>query len=194
MLAKFPPKIRLSKDEYYLQIARQIAARSACYRNRMGTIIVKEDQIIAAGYVGAPRKTKDCFERKNCLRTLLGVPHGQRYEICRSVHSEQNAIINAARGANSTLGGKMYIWGEDAASGKLIDAFPCFICKRMIINAGIEKVVVKTKKGRKFFRVEDWAKEWQRIDIIDDKCQYGTGRRIVELERLCKKIKRSKGQ
>jgi dCMP deaminase len=187
MLVKFPSKIRPSKDEYYLQIARQIAARSTCYRNRIGTIIIKEDQIIATGYVGAPRKTKDCFERKNCLRTLLRVPHGQRYEICRSVHSEQNAIINAARGGNSTLGGKMYIWGEDASSGKLIDAFPCFICKRMIINAGIEEVVVKTKKGQKVFKVKNWTKEWQKKDIIDDKYQYGVDRKIVQLKHLRKK-------
>jgi dCMP deaminase len=186
MSSELPPKLRPPKDDYYLQIARQIAARSTCYRNRIGTIIVNEDQIIATGYVGAPRKTKDCFERKNCLRTSLGVPHGQRYEICRSVHSEQNAIINAARATNSTLGGKMYIWGEDAASGKVIDAFPCFICKRMIINAGIEEVVVKTKNGQKFFKVKDWTREWRKKDIIDDECQYGIGRRIVKLEDLCR--------
>lgn len=194
MSAKFPRKRRPTKDEYYLQVARQIAVRSTCYRNRIGTIIVKEDQTIATGYIGAPRKTKDCFERRDCLRTLVGMPHGQRYEICRSVHSEQNAIINAARGTNSALGGKMYIWGEDAASGKLIDAFPCFICKRMIINVGIEKVVVKTKRGQKVFKVNDWIREWQRRDIIDDRHQYGEGRKIVKLEHLCKKIKRSKDQ
>lgn len=186
MTTKFPKKLRPSKDEYYLTIARQIGAHSTCYRNRIGTIIVKEDQIIATGYIGAPRKTKDCFERRNCLRTMMGMPHGQRYEICRSVHSEQNAIINASRGTNSTLGGTMYIWGEDTASGKLIDAFPCFICKRMIINAGIERVVLMTKKGAKDFKVKNWAKEWQKKDIIDDRHQYGSGRQLVTLKYLNK--------
>jgi len=186
MTKKFPLKNRSSKDDYYLTIAKQIAMRSACYRNRMGSVIVKEDQIIATGYIGAPRKTKDCFERQNCLRTTLGMPHGQRYEICRSVHSEQNAIINAARGAASTLGSRIYIWGEDTTTGKLIDAFPCFICKRMIINAGIESVIIMTREGVKAFRVEDWVKEWQKKDIIDDRHQYGNGRLAVTLKHLKK--------
>jgi dCMP deaminase len=186
MKTKFPIKNRPTKDEYYLAIAKQIAMRSACYRNRMGSVIVKDDQIVATGYIGAPRKTKDCFERRNCLRTELDMPHGQRYEICRSVHSEQNAIINAARGANSTLGSTIYIWGEDTASGNLIDAFPCFICKRMIINAGIERVFVMTQKGVKFFDVKDWVRDWQKGDIIDDRHQYGSGRRIVTIEHIKK--------
>ena len=184
MKHQFPKKKRLPKDEYYLSIAKQIGSRSACYRNRIGTILVKSDQIIATGYIGAPRKTKDCFERKNCLRTTLGMPHGQRYEICRSVHSEQNAIINAARGTASALGSKMYIWGEDAVTGNLIDAFPCFVCKRMIINAGVESVVIKTNKGIKEFKVESWQKEWRKKDIIDDKHQYGKGRKLVDIKYL----------
>lgn len=184
MANRFPKRSRSTKDDYYLAIARQIGQRSACYRNRMGSVIVKEDQIIATGYIGAPRKTKDCFERQNCLRTELGMPHGQRYEICRSVHSEQNAIINAARGAASTLGGKIYIWGEDSETGKIIEAFPCFICKRMIINAGIESAIVMTKKGINIFKVEDWVGEWQKNDIIDDRHQYGNGRKIVTTKHL----------
>lgn len=184
MAKKLPLKTRSSKDDYYLSIAKQVAMRSTCYRNRMGSVIVKEDQIIATGYIGAPRKTKDCFERRNCLRTTLGMPHGQRYEICRSVHSEQNAIINAARGAASTLGSKIYIWGEDTATGKLIDALPCFICKRMIVNAGIDSVILMTKKGTKIFKVSDWIKDWQTKDIIDDRHQYGSGREIVTEKHL----------
>ena len=94
---------KISKDEYYLNIAREVALKSTCYRANIGCLIVKDDQIIATGYIGAPRKTKDCFEHGNCLRTMLGLPHGQRYELCRSVHAEQNAIINAARAGVSLL-------------------------------------------------------------------------------------------
>ncbi len=181
---KFPKKNRPDKVNYYLGIASGVAQRCSCYRNRIGAIIVRDDQIIATGYIGAPRKTKDCFERRNCLRTEMGIPSGHRYEICRSVHGEQNAIINAARAGVSTLGGTLYMWGEDAASGKLIDAIPCFICKRMIINAGIAKVVSMTKQGVKIFNVEDWTKEWQKKDIIDDRHQYGAGRQIVDVKHV----------
>ena len=120
------------------------------------------------------------------MRASMNIAHGQRYEICRSVHAEQNAIINSARGTNSTLGGKMYIWGEDVTSGKIIDAFPCFICKKMIINVGIESVTIMTKKGIKTFEVKNWIKDWQKKDITDDRYQYGNDRRLVTLKYLNK--------
>jgi dCMP deaminase len=165
--------MRPSKTEHYLNIAKEVAQRSTCFRVKIGAIIVRDDVIVATGYVGAPRKTRDCFERENCLRDELGIPHGHRYELCRSVHAEQNAIINAARAGVSVLGGDIYIWGQDK-NGKPIDAFPCFICKKMIINAGLGKVICSQSKGEcKIFNVIDWAKEWQEKDILDDKHQYG---------------------
>ena len=160
-------------DKYYLNIAKEVAQRSTCLRVKFGAIIVKNDVIVATGYVGAPRKTRDCFERGVCLRDQMRIPHGQRYELCRSVHCEQNCLINAARSGVSVLGGDMYIWGCDR-QGDLIDAFPCFICKKMIINAGLERVICSTSDGNyKVFFVKDWVKEWQEKDILDDKHQYG---------------------
>src|SRR5512136_1178674 len=124
---------RISKDDYYLGIAKEVARRSTCFRRSIGVIIVRDDQIISTGYVGAPRKTKSSHEHGFCLRDRLGIPHGERYELCRSVHAEQNAIINAARSGVSLLGGNMYIYGTVYTEDKPINAFPCFICKKMII-------------------------------------------------------------
>ncbi len=164
---------RPSKDEYYLNIAKTVAERSTCFRNKGGAIIVRGDQIVATGYIGAPRKTKDCFERNECLRDKLKIPHGKNYEICRSVHAEMNAIINAARAGVSVFNGDMYIYHRDR-NGKEIDSFPCFICKKIIINSGLNRVICSTKeKGVKIFNIEDWVKDWQKKDILDDKQQYG---------------------
>jgi len=167
---------RISKDEYYLGIAREVAQRGVCFRRRSGAIIVRDDQIVATGYTGCPRKTKDCFKRNSCLRDELKIPSGQRYELCRSVHAEMNAIINAARAGVSLLGGDMYIYGETLETRELLNAFPCFICKKMIINAGQQRVVCSTEDGgMRIFKIEDWVQEWQdpEKDIIDDKAQYG---------------------
>ncbi len=164
---------RISKEQYYLDIAKQVAQRSTCFRVKFGAIIVCDDQIIATGYNGAPRKTKDCFERGECLRNKLDIPHGQRYEICRSVHAEQNAIINSARAGVSLLRGDMFLCGEDE-QGKAIDALPCFICKKMLINAGLNRVICSTKnKKYKIFKIQEWVEDWQAKDILDDQCQYG---------------------
>ena len=183
---------KISKEEYYLNIAREVALKSTCFRAQIGTIIVKDDQIIATGYIGAPRKTKDWFEHDNCLRTEMKLPHGQRYEICRSVHSEQNAIINAARAGVDLLGGDMYSYGMDPAAKKPFDLSPCFICKKMIINAGIERVIMMQKNNEpKIFYVEDWIKDWQEHDIIDDKIQYGNGRKILSKEEIEEGMKKN---
>jgi len=165
---------RLEKNKYYLNIAKEIAKRSTCFRAKPGAIIIKNDVIVATGYTGAPRKTKDCFERGECIRDRLKIPHGQRYELCRSVHSEQNAIINAARSGTSILGGDMFIYIENK-DGEPINSFPCFICKKMIINAGLNSVVCSTNDGGyKIFNVHDWISDWQEKDVLDDKYQYGT--------------------
>ena len=164
---------RPSKDKYYLDIAKEIAQRSTCFRVKMGAVIIRDDQIIATGYVGAPRKTKDCLERGFCLRDQLKIPHGQRYELCRSVHAEMNALLNAARAGVSLLGGDIYIYAANN-QGKTIDSFPCFICKKMLINAGLDRILCSTKDGNhKIFYVKDWIKDWQEKDILDDKHQYG---------------------
>jgi dCMP deaminase len=165
---------RTSKEEYYLGIAREVSRRSTCFRRSIGALIVRDDQIVSAGYVGAPRKTRDSLEHGFCLRDKLGIPHGQRYELCRSVHAEQNAIINAARAGVGLLGGDMYIFGLDVENGSVINAFPCFICKKMIINAGLIRVICSTADGGYMvFKVEDWAKAWREGDILDDTHQYG---------------------
>jgi len=165
---------RSTKDEYYLNIAREVSLQSTCFRRIIGAIIIRDDQIISTGYAGAPRKTKDSLEHGYCLRDKLNIPHGQRYELCRSVHAEQNAIINAARAGVSLLGGDMYLYGSKPGENKPLNAFPCFICKKMIINAGLNRVICSTEDGKsKVFLVSDWIKDWQKNDIVDDKHQYG---------------------
>lgn len=177
------PQLRLkrpSKDKYYLGIAKEVAERSTCFRNKGGAIIVRDDQIIATGYIGAPRKTRDCFERNECLRDKLKIPHGRQYEICRSVHAEMNAVINAARAGVSLLDGDMFIYHRDR-EGKEMDSFPCFLCKKMIINAGLKRIVCFTKEKKiKTFRVKDWVTAWQKKDILDDKQQYGRDLNLKE--------------
>jgi dCMP deaminase len=164
-------KYRASKDEYYLNIAKEFARRSTCMSTKIGAIIVKDDQIVATGYNGAPRKVRDCYELGICLRRKLEIPSGKNYEICRSVHAEQNCIINAARAGVSILGGTIYLVGLVIVNGKeqLIDALPCFICKKMIINAGLERFVGRTKDGkiREQF-VKDWVSKWREKDMLEE--------------------------
>lgn len=140
-------KERISKTNYYLDIAESVLERGTCLRRNFGAIIVKNDEIISTGYVGAPRGRKNCCDLKYCTREKLNVPRGERYELCRSVHAEQNAIISAAR--NKMIGSTLYLVGKDYNTGKYVEnARPCALCKRMIINAGIEKVVVRDSKKK----------------------------------------------
>lgn len=169
---------RPSKDEYYLDLAKTVCRRATCLKVEIGAVIIKDDQVVATGYCGAPRGTKSSLEHGFCLRTKLGIPSGYRYEMCRSVHAEQNAIINAARAGVSLLGGDMYIYGKrrnaDGTDAGPLDAFPCFICKKMLINCGLKRVICSLKDGgAKIFDVDDWMEEWRKQDIIDDKFQYG---------------------
>lgn len=164
-----------SKEEYYLGIAEQVSKRGTCLRAMQGVIIVKDDQIVATGYVGAPRKTRDCLERGNCLRHELRIPSGQRYELCRSVHGEMNAILNAARAGVSIMGGDLYLFSANVLDGKFrfVDAHPCFICKKLLINAGIRRVITRMADGSlKIHNVDDWVRAWQNGDLIDDKEKY----------------------
>ena len=134
--------MRISKEEYYLDIALAVAKRSTCLRRCYGAIIVKNDEIIATGYNGAPRGRQNCSDLGRCTRAQLRIPSGERYELCRSVHAEANAIISAAR--SEMMGATLYLVGHEAATGELVkDTASCSMCKRQIINAGIEKVVVR---------------------------------------------------
>jgi dCMP deaminase len=166
---------RPAKEDYYLNIAQVVSRRSTCLKVLIGAIIVKEDQIIAAGYVGAPRHTRSSLDHGFCLRQRLQIPSGTQYELCRSVHAEQNAIINAARAGVSLLGGDMYIFGEERESGHTLFAFPCFICKKMIINAGLDRIVVSRPGPERcqVFTVAAWAAEWREQDILEDSVRYG---------------------
>lgn len=138
---------RPRKHEHFLNRAKVVAERSTCLRRKVGAIIVSKDGVeLSSGYSGAPRKTKHCTAIGNCLRIALQIPSGQQYELCRSVHAEQNAIINAARTGTSIVNGEMYIssqksnntYGKDVNNGKIYG--PCIICKKEIINAGLKKV------------------------------------------------------
>lgn len=148
---------RRDKINYYLDIAQTVSERGTCLRRNYGAIIVANDQIVSTGYVGAPRGRINCCDLGQCVRQKLGVPRGQRYELCRSVHAEANAIIAAER--SQMLGSTLYLVGVDALSGKLVeDAAPCSMCKRLIINAGIEKVIIRnTPDEYTTIMVSEWV-------------------------------------
>ena len=133
---------RTSKENYYLGIADAVSERSTCMRRQYGAIIVRSDEIISTGYNGAPRGRKNCSDLGYCAREALNIPSGERYELCRSVHAEANAIISASR--RDMLGGIMYLVGRDGKTGELLhDTTSCSMCRRLIINAGITKIVAR---------------------------------------------------
>jgi len=136
---------RRDKINYYLDLAEVALERSTCLRRKWGAIIVKNDEIIATGYNGAPRGRKNCIDLNYCMREKLNIPRGERYEMCRSVHAEANAIISAAR--KDTINATLYMVGKEAISDEYVkNACSCAMCKRMIINAGIEKIIVRNTK------------------------------------------------
>jgi dCMP deaminase len=149
---------RTSEDQYYLNIAHEVAGRATCLRRKFGAVIVKSKQIVSTGYNGAPRGTANCSDLNSCLRNDLGAKPGEHYEWCRSVHGEANAIIHASR--FDMIGAELYLVGIDAVTGQIAaEAEPCRMCKRLIINAGIEKVIVQAGAGKiRYFRVSDWTK------------------------------------
>ena len=150
---------RISKENYYLDIAETVLERATCLRRVYGAIIVKNDEIISTGYNGAPRGRRNCVDMGFCTREAMQVPRGQRYELCRSVHAEANCIISAARSA--ILGGTLYLAGRDSKTGELLpDATSCSMCRRLIINAGIDRVVIRrTPSEYTVVHVEDWIRE-----------------------------------
>ena len=153
---------RISKENYYLNIAETVLERATCLRRVFGAIIVKNDEIISTGYNGAPRGRRNCVDMGFCTREAMRVPRGERYELCRSVHAEANAIISAAR--RDMVGGTLYLVGRNAQTGELLhDATSCAMCRRMVINAGLSKVVIRrTEQDFSVVDVQDW------VDLEDD--------------------------
>ena len=158
---------RIDKHNYYLDICETISERGTCLRRNFAAIIVKNDEIMSTGYSGAPRGRKNCCDLGVCRREELKVPRGTRYELCRSVHAEQNAIISARR--HEMLGATLYLVGKEVSTGELVkNASPCSLCKRFIINSGITKIIIRdTKKEFRIIDVQQW--------IDDDDSLQGDG-------------------
>ena len=148
---------RTSKENYYLDIADSVLERSTCLRKHYGAIVVRNDEILSTGYNGAPRGRKNCSDLGFCEREHLGVPSGERYELCRSVHAEMNAIISAAR--RDMIGATLYLVGRDSKTHELLTSTtPCSMCRRVIINAGITKVVCRVSEDAfTTTDVRDWV-------------------------------------
>ena len=148
---------RTSKQNYYLDIADSVLERSTCLRRKYGAIIVRNDEIISTRYNGAPRGRRNCSDLGRCTRETLRIPSGERYELCRSVHAEANAIISASR--RDMIGASIYLVGRDARTGELLhDAMSCSMCKRQIINAGIDRVIIRTGETEYItIPVSDWV-------------------------------------
>ena len=150
---------RISKENYYLDIAETVLERATCLRRIYGAIIVKNDEIISTGYNGAPRGRANCVAMGSCSREAMRVPRGERYELCRSVHAEANAIISASR--RDMVGGTIYLVGRDARTGELLsDATSCPMCRRLVINAGLSRVVIRrTETEFDVVDVREWVEE-----------------------------------
>ena len=158
---------RIDKENYYLDIAETVLERGTCLRRRFGAIIVKNDEIISSGYAGAPRGRANCIDLDYCMREKLNIPRGERYEMCRSVHAEANAIISAAR--SEMIGATLYMACRNAQTGELVPGTSsCSMCKRLVINAGIAKVVVRNTPTE--YTVFDVQKDW----VADDESLSGT--------------------
>lgn len=156
---------RIKKENYYLDIAETVLERSTCLRRQYGAIIGPQRRDRRHGYNGAPRGRKNCSDLGRCVRVQMQVPRGERYELCRSVHAEANAIISASR--NECIGADLYLVGHDALSGEILpDATSCSMCRRMIINAGIKRVVVRnSKQDFTIVPVQDWIDQDDTLEL-----------------------------
>lgn len=135
---------RPSKDEQYLKAAEAFLMRSTCIRRKYGSVIVNNDEVISSGYNGSPRGVENCCDRGTCWRKEHNIPQGKMYEACVSVHSEMNAIMSAGR--KNCIGGTLYLVGKEM-DGTYTEADCCVLCKRMIKNSGIKRVVFRKKNG-----------------------------------------------
>lgn len=147
---------RRDKTNYYLDLADVVSKRCTCLRRHYGAVIVKNDEVISTGYVGAPRGRKNCTDLGFCVRNKLNIPRGERYELCRSVHAEANAIISAER--EKMIGSTLYLSGREVETGEYIaNSNSCSMCKRMVINAGIQTVIIRdTENEYRVINVQDW--------------------------------------
>ena len=147
---------RRDKTNYYLDLADVVSKRCTCLRRHYGAVIVKNDEVISTGYVGAPRGRKNCTDLGFCVRNKLNIPRGERYELCRSVHAEANAIISAER--EKMIGSTLYLSGREVETGEYIaNSNSCSMCKRMVINAGIQTVIIRdTENEYRVITVQDW--------------------------------------
>ena len=164
---------RIDKTNYYLDIAGTVLERSTCMRRHYGAIIVQDDEIVSSGYNGAPRGRRNCGDLGYCAREALSIPSGERYELCRSVHAEANAIISAPR--REVLGATLYMVCKDPETGALIPgSTSCSMCRRLIINAGISQVIIRDTPTD--YRVVDVEREWiDRDDSIPEPLRESDG-------------------
>ncbi len=146
---------RRDKRNYYLDLAETVSKRGTCLRRRYGAVIVKNDEVIATGYAGAPRGRANCTDLGYCIRQQLNIPRGERYELCRSVHAEANAIISASR--DQMLDGSLYLTGVEADGSYVANSCCCSMCKRLVINAGLKEVVIRdTADDYRVIPVREW--------------------------------------
>ena len=155
---------RRDKINYYLDLADVVSKRCTCLRRHYGAVIVKNDEVISTGYVGAPRGRKNCTDLEYCIRQKKNIPRGERYELCRSVHAEANAIISAER--EKMIGSTLYLSGREVSTGDYIsNSNSCSMCKRMIINAGIQSVIVRDSKDEyRVINVQEWIDNDESLD------------------------------
>ena len=177
--------MRKDKINYYLDIAQAVTQRSTCLRRHYGCIIVKNDEIIATGYNGAPRGRKNCDELGYCYREKMQIPRGERYELCRSVHAEQNAIISSAR--KDLIGATIFMCGINAKTAEVEpNSTSCMMCKRVVINAGIKEVIVREPNNKyTIYNVEDWIND---DDSLNGKMGYYDCIAIMSYYTVCKAV------
>jgi dCMP deaminase len=156
---------RPQKIDYYLNIAKEVSSRSTCLRKRYGAIIVNNDEIVSTGYNGAPRKCENCHDLGFCYRKQNNIPSGSNYELCKSVHAEQNAIISAGR--NKCIDSTLYIYRIDVDTDLVCDAYPCIICTKLIINCGIKNIIIS-----RVFNSTDYG--WEKLLLSDMYKRYNT--------------------
>ena len=168
--------MRISKTNYYLDIAETVSERCTCLRRRYGAIIVKNDSIVSTGYNGAPRGRENCSDMGFCLRERMNIPHGERYELCRSIHAEQNAVISASPRGDGRRD-DVYGLHRSRERGCRSGTSNCMMCRRVIINSGIKRVVIRdTRDEYREINVSDWIEnddslpdEYKAERAADDK-------------------------
>lgn len=155
---------RRDKVNYYLDLAEVVSQRGTCIRRRYGAVIVKNDEVISTGYAGAPRGRKNCCDLQYCIREKMKIPRGERYELCRSVHAEANAIISASR--DQMMGSSLYLVGTEVNTGKYVEnSSCCSMCKRQVINAGIETVYIRDSKDQyRVVKVQEWIENDESLE------------------------------